>query len=81
MPISAVAVLDGSFAGGVGDVIGELGRDGSGLDDGDSDAGLELDAQRLRPAVDAALGPRSPRSVASPMPDEAPVMAATRLMP
>ena len=37
--------LVGSLAGGVGNVVGELGRDGAGLDDGDADVGLELDAQ------------------------------------
>jgi hypothetical protein len=39
--------LVGSLAGGVGDVVGELGHDGAGLDDRDADVGLELDAQGL----------------------------------
>jgi len=44
--------LGGRFLGrllavGVGDVVGQLGRDGPGLDDRHADVGLKLDAQGL----------------------------------
>ena len=39
----------------VGDVVGQLGRDGAGLDHDHADVGLQLLAQRLRPAVHAPL--------------------------
>jgi hypothetical protein len=49
-------LLRGALAVGVGDVLGELGRDRAGLDDDDADVGLQLEAQRLRPIVHPPLG-------------------------
>ena len=51
----AVELLGALPGLGVGDVGGQFGRDGAGLDDGDPDGGLQLLAQRLGPPVDAPL--------------------------
>jgi hypothetical protein len=49
-------LLGGLLGRRVRDVVGQLGTDGTGLDDGDADVGLQLLTQRLRPAVDPPLG-------------------------
>ena len=51
-----VELLDALPGLGVGDVVGQLGGDDAGLDEGDPDVGEQLLAQRLRPAVEAPLG-------------------------
>ena len=54
--VAVVELLDALLRLAVGDVVGELGRDGAGLDDDHAHVGLQLLAQRLRPAVQAPLG-------------------------
>jgi hypothetical protein len=51
-----VHLLDGRLGLAVGDVLGELGGDRAGLDDDHAHTGLQLLAQRLRPAVRPPLG-------------------------
>ena len=55
----AVELLDALPGRLVGDVGGEFGGDGAGLDEGDADVWQELLAQGFGPAVEAPLGGRT----------------------